>query len=48
MLYNNTKSISMEISNNKLPKRKAKKTFMSVTGYFPSKKILEVSSLNLC
>ncbi|RBQ32787.1 hypothetical protein CRU92_03465 [Arcobacter sp. FW59] len=28
----------MEISNNKLPKRKAKKTFMSVTGYFPSKK----------
>ena len=28
----------MEINNNKLPKRKAKKTFMSVTGYFPSKK----------
>lgn len=28
----------MEISNNKIPKRKAKKTFMSVTGYFPSKK----------
>ena len=28
----------MEISNNKLPKRKAKKTFMTVTGYFPSKK----------
>ncbi|MCG3706942.1 TnsA endonuclease N-terminal domain-containing protein [Aliarcobacter butzleri] len=28
----------MEISNNKIPKRKANKTFMSVTGYFPSKK----------
>ena len=28
----------MEINNNKLPERKAKKTFMSVTGYFPSKK----------
>tara|TARA_R110002050_G_scaffold56_2_gene408 strand:- start:336 stop:998 length:663 start_codon:yes stop_codon:yes gene_type:complete len=28
----------MEINNNKLPKRKPKKTFRSVTGYFPSKK----------
>ena len=28
----------MEINENKLPKRKPKKTFRSVTGYFPSKK----------
>jgi hypothetical protein len=28
----------MKINNNKLPKRKPKKTFRSVTGYFPSKK----------
>ncbi|PPK61829.1 TnsA endonuclease-like protein [Malaciobacter marinus] len=28
----------MEINKNKLPKRKPKKTFRSVTGYFPSKK----------
>lgn len=28
----------MEINDNKLPKRKPKKTFRSVTGYFPSKK----------
>lgn len=28
----------MEINENKLPKRKPKKTFRSVTGYFPSKR----------
>ena len=28
----------MEVNENKLPKRKPKKTFRSVTGYFPSKK----------
>lgn len=28
----------MEINENRLPKRKPKKTFRSVTGYFPSKK----------